>query len=113
MTPRGAQAQRTGLAWQRTALAAGACTLLLLHSASLRDWGATTVPAVVAGCTAVVLAVVGKARERQLRRPGPPFSFSASRIAHPCRANPGSGWVSPRRPYRSGITRPEIHAQRM
>jgi hypothetical protein len=72
MTDRGAQAQRTGLAWQRTALAAGACTLLLLHSAALRHWGTTTVPAVVAGCTAVALAVVGRYRERQLRRPGRP-----------------------------------------
>jgi len=72
LTARGAQAERTGLAWQRTALAAGACTLLLLHSASLRGWGATTVPAVIAGCAAVALAVLGRARERQLRRPGPP-----------------------------------------
>jgi uncharacterized membrane protein YidH (DUF202 family) len=72
MTDRGAQAQRTGLAWQRTALAAGACTLLLLHSASLRSWGAATVPAIVAGCAAVALALAGRHRERRLRRPGPP-----------------------------------------
>jgi uncharacterized membrane protein YidH (DUF202 family) len=72
MTDRGAQAQRTSLAWQRTALAAGACTLLLLHSASLRHWGATTIPAIMAGCTALALAIVGGYRERRLRVPGRP-----------------------------------------
>jgi hypothetical protein len=60
------------LAWQRTALAAAACTLLLLHSASLQHWGAAAIPSVLAGCTAITLAVVGAYRERQLRRPGRP-----------------------------------------
>jgi uncharacterized membrane protein YidH (DUF202 family) len=72
VSDRGAQSQRTGLAWQRTALAAVACTLLLLRSASLQHWGAAAVPSVFAGCTAITLAVVGTYRERQLRRPGQP-----------------------------------------
>jgi uncharacterized membrane protein YidH (DUF202 family) len=65
------------LAWQRTALAAGACTLLLLHSAALRQWGPAAVPAIIAGGTAITLAVVGAYRERQLRRGQP---AAASRL---------------------------------
>jgi hypothetical protein len=72
VSDRGAQPQRTGLAWQRTALAAAACTLLLLRSASLQHWGAAAVPSVFAGSTAVTLAVVGTYRERQLRSRGRP-----------------------------------------
>jgi len=72
MTDRGAQAERTGMAWQRTALAAAACALLLLHSAATRDWGLSTVPPVMAGCTAVTLALAGSYRGRQLRRIGHP-----------------------------------------
>jgi uncharacterized membrane protein YidH (DUF202 family) len=72
MTDRGAQAERTGMAWQRTALAAAACALLLLHSASTRNWGLSTVPPIMAGCTAVALAVAGSHRGRQLRRIGHP-----------------------------------------
>ncbi|MDT7725377.1 MAG: hypothetical protein QOI21_1953 [Actinomycetota bacterium] len=76
MTDRGAQAERTGLAWQRTALAAAACTLLLLHSASTRAWGLSTVPPVIAGCTAISLALVGAHRDRQLRETGRPAAVS-------------------------------------
>ncbi|SDZ17890.1 protein of unknown function [Amycolatopsis xylanica] len=59
MTTNGAQAQRTGLAWRRTAIGAVACALLLLH-------GEAVFPAVLAGSTAVLLAVAGRHRERQL-----------------------------------------------
>lgn len=81
MTDRGAQAERTGLAWQRTALAAAACALLLLHSASTRNWGLSTVPPVMAGCTAVVLALAGSHRGRQLRRIGHPPAASKNILA--------------------------------
>jgi hypothetical protein len=63
----GAQAERTGLAWRRTALASAACTALLLHSAALRHWGLALVPVLFAAATSVFLAVVGLRRERALR----------------------------------------------
>lgn len=64
----GLQPERTGLAWQRTALAAGAVTLLLLHYASRSGWGAFTVPAAMAGTAAVLLAIGGAVRERAFER---------------------------------------------
>jgi uncharacterized membrane protein YidH (DUF202 family) len=81
MTDRGAQAERTGMAWQRTALAAAACTLLLLHSATTRGWGLSTVPPIVAGCTAISLALVGARRGRQLRETGRPAAVSKFLLA--------------------------------
>ncbi|SFA91086.1 protein of unknown function [Amycolatopsis marina] len=74
VSPDGLQPARTRLAWQRTALAAAACSLLLFHGAAHRDWDSTTVPAVLAAITAAVLAVTGRYRDRQLRtapRPAP------------------------------------------
>ncbi len=73
-TPVGAQAQRTGLAWRRTALACAACTVLLLHSAAQRHWGLTLLPVLLAAGTSVLLAGIGMRRERALRaaEPGPP-----------------------------------------
>ncbi|MEV7553461.1 DUF202 domain-containing protein [Amycolatopsis sp. NPDC089917] len=68
----GAQAERTGLAWRRTALAATACTLLLLHMAARRGWGTTVVPVVFAGAMVITLVVIGSVRERALRGPGIP-----------------------------------------
>ncbi|RSD23783.1 DUF202 domain-containing protein [Amycolatopsis eburnea] len=67
----GAQAERTGLAWRRTALAAAACTVLLLHSAAQRHWGVTLVPVVLAASTSALLAAFGTLRERALRTPEP------------------------------------------
>ncbi|MFI9456444.1 DUF202 domain-containing protein [Amycolatopsis sp. NPDC052450] len=72
----GAQAERTGLAWRRTALAATACTLLLLHSAARRGWGTTVVPVAFAGAMVITFLAAGAFRERALRRPGTPKSLN-------------------------------------
>ncbi|WP_328646575.1 hypothetical protein OHS58_47110 [Amycolatopsis sp. NBC_00348] len=70
-TPAGAQAERTGLAWRRTALASAACTLLLLHSAALRHWGLALLPVLLSAATSALLAGVGATRERALRAAEP------------------------------------------
>jgi len=67
----GAQAQRTGLAWRRTALGSGACTLLLLHQAATLHWGPALIPVVLAAATSVVLAAIAHHRERILATAGP------------------------------------------
>jgi len=69
--PGGAQAERTGLAWPRTALASAACTVLLLHSAAQRHWGVSVVPVLLAAATSALLAGVGVRRERALRTEQP------------------------------------------
>ncbi|MDX3189369.1 DUF202 domain-containing protein [Streptomyces sp. MN03-5084-2B] len=73
-TPDGAQAERTGLAWRRTALSSAACTVLLLHSAAQRHWGGSLIPVLLAAGTSALLAGIGMHRERALRaaEPGPP-----------------------------------------
>ncbi|MEU8634364.1 DUF202 domain-containing protein [Amycolatopsis sp. NPDC048633] len=70
-TPDGAQAERTGLAWRRTALASAACTVLLLHSAAQRHWGVSLVPVLFAAVTSALLAAVAARRERVLRTAPP------------------------------------------
>ncbi|MEV4054012.1 DUF202 domain-containing protein [Amycolatopsis sp. NPDC049688] len=70
-TPDGAQAERTGLAWRRTALASAACTVLLLHSAAQHHWGLSLIPALLAAVTSALLAAIGARRERALRAPEP------------------------------------------
>lgn len=72
----GLQPERTGLAWQRTALAAGACALLLLHAASRQGWGVLTLPGALCGTAAAVLAAGGGRRERHLRADGEPGPVS-------------------------------------
>jgi uncharacterized membrane protein YidH (DUF202 family) len=69
--PGGAQAERTGLAWRRTALASAACTVLLLHSAAQRHWGVSVIPVLLAAATSALLAGVGVRRERALRTEQP------------------------------------------
>ncbi|WP_410659710.1 hypothetical protein [Amycolatopsis sp. lyj-112] len=68
MSDHGAQAQRTGLAWRRTALAATACTLLLLHMAARQGWGTAVIPVAFAGTTVITLVAIGSVRERVLRK---------------------------------------------
>lgn len=70
-TPDGAQAERTGLAWRRTALSSAACTVLLLHSAAQRHWGVSLVPVLFAAVTSALLAAVAVQRERTLRTSRP------------------------------------------
>jgi uncharacterized membrane protein YidH (DUF202 family) len=70
-TSDGAQAERTGLAWRRTALASAACTVLLLHSAAQRHWGVSLVPVLLAAVTSALLAAVAVHRERALRTARP------------------------------------------
>jgi uncharacterized membrane protein YidH (DUF202 family) len=67
----GAQAERTGLAWRRTALGSAGCTVLLLHSAALHHWGLALVPVLLAAATSVLLAGIGAHRERALRAAEP------------------------------------------
>ncbi|MEV7041085.1 DUF202 domain-containing protein [Amycolatopsis sp. NPDC051061] len=76
-TPDGAQAERTGLAWRRTALASAACTVLLLHSAAQRHWGVSLVPVLLAAVTSALLAAVATRRERALRTARPVAMSSA------------------------------------
>ncbi|SFW91420.1 DUF202 domain-containing protein [Amycolatopsis australiensis] len=76
-TDAGAQAERTGLAWRRTALASAACTVLLLHSAAQRHWGASLVPVLLAAATSALLAGVAVRRERALRAGRPVVMSSA------------------------------------
>lgn len=77
----GLQPERTGLAWQRTALVAGAVALLQVHAAAQSGWGSLTVPAAVTGATALALALVGGRRERLLRREPDPPPLPATMIA--------------------------------
>jgi hypothetical protein len=76
MSDHGAQAQRTGLAWRRTALAATACTLLLLHLAARREWGVAVIPVVAAGSMVITFAAIGTIRERALRKTEIPKSLN-------------------------------------
>jgi len=69
--PGGAQAERTGLAWTRTALGCVACTLLLLHSAAAQSWGRGLIPVGFGATTSVVLAIIAYRRDRRLRTTEP------------------------------------------
>lgn len=64
----GLQAERTALAWRRTALSASAVAALLLRQAAVRGWGTTTIPALFALCTMLVLVHQSHLRSNQLRR---------------------------------------------
>ncbi|WP_439657880.1 DUF202 domain-containing protein [Lentzea sp. HUAS TT2] len=56
----GLQPERTNLAWNRTALAAAACALVMLHVAAERGWGIATTPAVCTAAVAVTLVLLGR-----------------------------------------------------
>ncbi|MEW2502141.1 MULTISPECIES: DUF202 domain-containing protein [unclassified Amycolatopsis] len=69
----GAQPERTGLAWRRTALSAAACAVLLMGASLRHDGPWDLIPAVFAALTALALAAIGRHRERSLRTdPEPP-----------------------------------------
>ncbi len=65
----GLQPERTNLAWNRTALAAAACALVMLHVAAERGWGVATVPAVCTAAVAVTLVLLGRPRHLGAARP--------------------------------------------
>lgn len=79
--PRGLPAERTGLAWQRTALGSGAVSLLLLYHTGDPSGGALAAAAACAGATTVVLAVAGGLRARRLRHSTPPRPVPAAVLA--------------------------------
>ena len=65
----GLQPERTNLAWNRTALAAAACALLLLHIAARRGWGLATLPAVCAASVSATLVLLSRHRHLATTRP--------------------------------------------
>jgi hypothetical protein len=66
----GLQAERTELAWRRTALSAAACSALLLHTAARGGWGFGVVPGVLTAAVALAVALAGRRGRRQRWRGG-------------------------------------------
>ncbi|MRH93018.1 DUF202 domain-containing protein [Nocardia sp. SYP-A9097] len=64
----GLQAERTSLAWRRTALSAITVAALFLHRAAVRGWGTAAVPAVFAVCSMLVLIHLSQLRSNRLRK---------------------------------------------
>lgn len=56
----GLQPERTSLAWHRTALAAAACSLLLVNVAARHGWGLATLPAVCTAGVSVMLVLLAR-----------------------------------------------------
>ncbi len=73
-SPRGLQAERTRLAWQRSALGAGVVSLLLLYQTAYTGWGVLATAAACVAVAALVLAGAGRgapAISVAPHRPGP------------------------------------------
>lgn len=64
----GLQAERTALAWRRTALSAAAVAALSLHQAAERGWAAAAIPALFAVCAMLMLVHIGCTRSRRLQQ---------------------------------------------
>lgn len=65
----GLQPERTNLAWNRTALASAACSLLLLNTAARHGWGLAIVPALFTSAVAVTLILFGRHRHLTTTHP--------------------------------------------
>ncbi len=76
----GLQAERTAMAWQRTALGVGGVSALLLHEAGGRFWAA--VPGLLGlGVTAALLVLTELRYEHTVHRVGVGRDPSAARLA--------------------------------
>ncbi|MFQ6330937.1 DUF202 domain-containing protein [Nocardia sp. CWNU-33] len=64
----GLQAERTSLAWRRTALVAATVAALFLHQAAVRGWGVAAIPALCAVSTMLVLLRLCYVRSHRLRQ---------------------------------------------
>ncbi|NEW39229.1 DUF202 domain-containing protein [Nocardia cyriacigeorgica] len=67
MTAAGLAAERTALAWRRTALAATVVTMLFLNAAVSDGWRLTALAPLAAALATAILAVVGTMRSHGLR----------------------------------------------
>lgn len=76
-SPRGLQAERTRLTWQRSALGAGVVSLLLLYQTAYTGWGVLATAAACVAVAALVLAGAGAWRARHLRGTSPPRPIPA------------------------------------
>ncbi|MFX1787205.1 DUF202 domain-containing protein [Prescottella equi] len=80
----GLQAERTALAWNRTALAAAALAALMLRGAAVSGWGMATVPGVASVEAAVVAVATARVRGAQL----------AAGVTEAHALRPAAAWVT-------------------